>query len=219
MKQSMASRIAGFTLSGAIHVALGLLLLNSIREGVPPHRPAQGNAGHALIVELIPLAGTATQSPGSTRAPKASVATAPGSKPAAAQAYSAGAPVSARAAGAQSRENSFSSDGSTSVHEPAFDVSDAELLAYRRRLEQHLARYRVYPVEARALGRQGVVLVHFSMTQDGKVVEAWVESSSGTGEIDAEALAALFRAQPLPALPTGWPAQLDVSLPVTFRLG
>ncbi|MGI9360976.1 MAG: energy transducer TonB family protein, partial [Parasphingorhabdus sp.] len=95
----------------------------------------------------------------------------------------------------------------------------ADVLAYRQRLEAHLARYRIYPQSAREAGREGVVMLHFVMMKDGRVIQAWVGESSGVNDIDREAVAAVFRAQPLPALPQGWPTRLNVELPVTFKLG
>ena len=57
------------------------------------------------------------------------------------------------------------------------------------------------------------------MNRDGSVASAWLETTSGVAEIDREAVAAIIRAQPLPPFPTGWPDQLDISLPVSFKLG
>src|SRR3546814_15191578 len=81
----------------------------------------------------------------------------------------------------------------------------AEMLAYRARLQEHLARYRIYPPAARHAGQQGVVQIHFVMDRGGRVIDAWIESGSGFDEIDREALGSIMRAQPLPALPGTWP--------------
>jgi protein TonB len=54
---------------------------------------------------------------------------------------------------------------------------------------------------ASAANPHGVVLLHFTMDRDGKVLAAKIETSSGIAALDQEALAALQRAQPLPAPP------------------
>lgn len=220
LKSDLGTRIWGFALSGALHLAAGLALIYTSDEGVPSRGPAGGDSGHVLVVELIPAhrTGGAPGDSATNQEGRASESTDAPPPPPPGRDGAEEAPREPRAAGAASADLAASSDRPGDARQMA-DLPSSEVLAYRQRLESHLARYRVYPVAARASGRQGVVTVHFTMARDGRVLDAWVEASSGVSELDEEALTAIFRAQPLPALPSSWPDQLPVSLPITFRLG
>jgi protein TonB len=64
-----------------------------------------------------------------------------------------------------------------------------------------------------------VVMLHFIMDADGKVTSFEIARSSGRPVLDAEALALIQRAQPLPALPAGYPSRtLDAIVPIEFYL-
>jgi protein TonB len=218
LKPDIGIRIASFLLSGALHLAAGLALFYTSDDGVPLRGPVGGDSGQVLVIELIPL-DRAGGTPGDSdadqdgREAKAALTTPPPGPE--------GSPdiqLEPRASGPATSDLAASSEEAGDAREMA-DLPSSEVLAYRQRLESHLARYRVYPTDARTAGRQGVVTVHFTMTRDGHVLESWVETSSGVSDLDAEALAAILRAQPLPVYPRDWPGRLDVSLPVTFRLG
>lgn len=218
LKPDMINRIGGFLLSGALHLAAGLALFYVSEQGVPLRGPMGGDHGDVLVVELIPLeraGGAPGDSMVDDNGPKieeSSDLPLPGPE------HMRVSPPEPRASGSATSDLAASSDAPGDARQMA-DLPSSEVLVYRQRLENHLARYRVYPADARAAGRQGVVTVNFSMTGEGRVLDAWVETSSGISDLDAEALAAIMRAQPLPALPRSWPGRLDVSLPVTFRLG
>lgn len=219
LKPDAGSRFAGLLLSGVLHLAAGLALLRTSDEGVPLRGPPGGDTGDVLVVELIPVgrAGGA-QGTGTADAKERKPDTPPAvSSPAGPHGIADTAPVS-RASGSPTADPAASSEKSGEAPEMA-DLPSAEVLAYRQRLEAHLARFRIYPANARSAGHQGTVTVHFSMTREGQVLDGWIETSSGISDLDAEALAAILRAQPLPAFPTEWPGRLNVSLPVAFRLG
>ena len=62
-------------------------------------------------------------------------------------------------------------------------------------------------------------MLHFVMTADGKVQSFEIAKSSGRPVLDAEALALIQRAQPLPALPADFPTRtLDALVPIEFYL-
>lgn len=88
--------------------------------------------------------------------------------------------------------------------------------SYQSTLFAHVLRYRYYPDEARAARLRGAVRVQFAMTRDGRIMAAWVETSSGHMLLDDAALEALRRAQPLPAIPAELPDQLEVLLPLDY---
>ena len=91
--------------------------------------------------------------------------------------------------------------------------------AFLGRLLGQLNRYKQYPRAARAARIEGVVMLHFVMDANGKVLSFEIAKSSGRPLLDAEALALIQRAQPLPALPADFPTRtLDAVVPVEFAL-
>jgi periplasmic protein TonB len=92
--------------------------------------------------------------------------------------------------------------------------------SYLGRLLAQLNRFKQYPRAARQAHIEGVVMLHFVMGADGKVESFEIAKSSGRPVLDAEALALIQRAQPLPALPADFPTRtLDAVVPVEFSLG
>ncbi len=86
-------------------------------------------------------------------------------------------------------------------------------------LFSHLLRYRQYPSSAQANHQEGVVTLAFTMDRHGRVLSRYVAHSSGVPALDAEALAMIERAQPLPAFPPSMPdATRSFSAPIKFSL-
>jgi protein TonB len=91
--------------------------------------------------------------------------------------------------------------------------------AFLGRLLGQLNRFKQYPRAARQAHIQGVVMLHFIMDAEGKVTFFEIAKSSGRPVLDAEALALIQRAQPLPAIPAGYPTRvLDAVVPIEFSL-
>ena len=91
--------------------------------------------------------------------------------------------------------------------------------SYLGRVLAQLNRFKQYPRAARQARIEGVVMLHFVMDADGKVQSFEIAKSSGRPVLDAEALALIQRAQPLPALPADFPTRtLDAVVPVEFSL-
>jgi protein TonB len=91
--------------------------------------------------------------------------------------------------------------------------------SYLGRLLAQLNRFKQYPRAARQAHIEGVVMLHFVMAADGKIQSFEIAKSSGRPVLDAEALALIQRAQPLPALPADFPARsLDAIVPIEFFL-
>ncbi len=87
------------------------------------------------------------------------------------------------------------------------------------RLLGQLNRFKQYPRSARQAHIEGVVMLHFVMDANGKVLSAEIAKSSGRPVLDNEALALISRAQPLPALPADYPTRtLDAIVPIEFYL-
>ena len=96
-----------------------------------------------------------------------------------------------------------------------------QLPSYFASLTAHVQRNLRYPAAARSRSQQGVPFVHFRMNRQGHVVSARTQRSSGSASIDREAVAAVQRAQPLPAPPEEiTDAQLEIgfTIPLNFNI-
>jgi protein TonB len=86
-------------------------------------------------------------------------------------------------------------------------------------LLKHLQQFKNYPSGARARSEQGIVLLAFSVDRSGHVLSRRIVTGSGHPDLDAEVLALVERAQPLPAFPASMAqAQLDLTVPIRFSL-
>lgn len=97
-------------------------------------------------------------------------------------------------------------------------LSDKAASIFQQRLLAHIARYRLYPDDAKRNGVQGVVTVLFAMRRDGTVTGAWVRGTSGNRTLDDAAIDTIRRAVPLPGIPPEMPDSLNVLIPVAFNL-
>jgi protein TonB len=101
----------------------------------------------------------------------------------------------------------------TEASAPRIDPSWQSLLL------KHLQQFKNYPAGAREHGEEGVVLLAFTMDRDGKVLSRRIASGSGHPDLDAEVLALVQRAQPLPAFPASMSEdQLSLTVPIRFSL-
>jgi protein TonB len=90
--------------------------------------------------------------------------------------------------------------------------------SFLARLLAQLNRVKQYPRAARQARIEGVVMLHFVMDAQGKLVSFEIAKSSGRPVLDNEALALIQRAQ-LPPLPVGFPTStLDAVVPIQFSL-
>lgn len=86
---------------------------------------------------------------------------------------------------------------------------------YGRRLVEHIARFKQYPLAASALQIEGTAVVRFALSRDGKLLNDQIMTSSGDADLDTDTLAMLQRAQPFPPLPDELKGeQLQFTLPV-----
>lgn len=212
-----STRFSALCLSAALHVAAGFALFLTSSFGVPERQKPTSDRGEPLVVELIPLDRMGLSSDyGESKAAgerrndqRGQRGKSDGVVPTALEERPAGSTGKA-----ELRDSSTSPAGSD-----APSIPPTEMLAFRAQLQEHLARYRIYPAAAHKAGKEGIVQVRFLMSHDGNLIDAWIESSSGNADIDGEALASLKRARPLPTPPRGWPDRIDISLPITFRIG
>jgi protein TonB len=86
-------------------------------------------------------------------------------------------------------------------------------------LLKHLQQFKNYPNDARARNEQGVVVLAFSIDRNGHVLSRHIMTGSGYADLDAEVMAMVERAQPMPAFPASMTeAQLDLTVPIRFSL-
>jgi protein TonB len=88
----------------------------------------------------------------------------------------------------------------------------AAVAAWRQRVLAHLARYRVYPEQARERGIRGRTGVAFTLTGNGAVTAVSIASSSGAAILDQATLAMVRRAQPFPPNPAGGSASFTAGI-------
>jgi protein TonB len=90
---------------------------------------------------------------------------------------------------------------------------------YVAALMKHLNKYKRYPESAKLRHEQGVVSLRFTIDRNGHVLASSITRSSGSKVLDAEVLAAVKRADPLPAIPRIFGRdELDLIVPVEFVL-
>ena len=105
------------------------------------------------------------------------------------------------------------------VAAPPSPVVDRTVPRFTDLIAAQLERYKRYPATAQRRGEQGVALVRFTLGRGGNVSDARIERSSGHPDLDAEVLALVHRAEPLPQIPADIAANtLDIQVPVAFAL-
>lgn len=75
-----------------------------------------------------------------------------------------------------------------------------------------------YPESARRANIEGTTIVGLTIGIGGTVESAWVESTSGSDVLDAEAVKAVYRWRFVPAKQNGAAIEVNSRVPVTFRL-
>lgn len=75
-----------------------------------------------------------------------------------------------------------------------------------------------YPESARRAGISGTTVVGMTVTTDGSVSSAWVESSSGNSTLDSAAVSAVYSWRFVPAKQNGTPVTANSRVPITFNL-
>lgn len=97
--------------------------------------------------------------------------------------------------------------------------ASAASATYDALLVAHLHRFKQYAAGARAAGQQGTAVLAFTLNRHGQVLASHLARSSGSAALDADTLALLRRAQPLPAFPPEMPqASKSFVVPLNYSL-
>ena len=97
-------------------------------------------------------------------------------------------------------------------------ASAAAVASYRQRVLAHLARFKVYPDQARERGIVGRAVVAFTLSRAGQVMASSLAGSSGAAILDQATMAMLRRAQPFPAMPDGGPTTMSFTAGIRYDL-
>ena len=104
---------------------------------------------------------------------------------------------------------------STTKTAPVRTPSPPEITKWQQSLVAHLGRFKRYPAQGGTA--EGVVSLAFTIDRKGNVVSSRIEKTSGSTVLDAEALAMVKRAAPLPAPPADVvDADLTFVVPIRF---
>lgn len=90
---------------------------------------------------------------------------------------------------------------------------------WQRKVVVHLNKFKRYPAEARAAGKEGDVTIFFTIDRYGRVTASGLLAGSGVAALDVAALSILERAGPLPAPPNELAgSSFNLSLPIEYRV-
>ena len=220
MIHGVSFRFSALFVSLFIHAALlGLFLLVALPAGDAGRAHARHDGQGALVFQLAVVAPDRAAEAVASPAPAAlasSKAVAP-AKTRPASSIPDDAHVRPTPAGGAAQSVVAAGEGAGDA--AAADLSGAATLRYRDQVLAHIGRYRQYPEEARRAHLQGTSWVRFLLDRDGRVLRLAVDQGSGHDMLDREAAAAVRRAEPLPRIPASLPAQIDITVPIDFRIG
>ncbi|QCK86932.1 TonB family protein [Phreatobacter aquaticus] len=130
------------------------------------------------------------------------------------------APAPSRAASAPrgegtGQQNSQASNGQGATGGAA---SASAVASWRAQVLAHLARFKVYPNQARDRGITGRAAIAFTLSRGGQVTASSLAGSSGAAILDQATIAMLRRAQPFPPMPAGGPASMSFTAGINYSL-
>jgi protein TonB len=75
-----------------------------------------------------------------------------------------------------------------------------------------------YPLAARNAGLEGTVVINLNLDEQGRILRAWVASSSAPDILVSAALDAVYQFEFSPGLSRGVPVRSTVAIPIRFTL-
>ncbi len=214
--------------SVAIHIAvLAAFLYASTLEGPVLLRPSRHSERPTISLALLPAQSQTTTTvapppePGSSGAPQSLTLPLPRSRIESDHPLRPDMPTTSAAVAQDTKPSGFdpqaqTADGSAlAAADHPIAVDPAAGIDYRQRLLLHIAGFRRRVAFADA-DPTGTVRVRFAIRRDGSVSAVTIAAGSGIAELDDEAVATIWRAQPMPPIPTVLPDSLSITLPITF---
>lgn len=214
MEENRFSRIMAVSGSLLLHVAIVFLLVRLSSMG-NEHKPGGRASDSITVVALLPLD---SMDQNRTAAPTDAASVDRSEVAVRAAALPVSKKLSSDSAAPQVASRS---DALTEASQAGMDVqapTGEDIRIYQRALLVHIEHYRGYPLGEHRQRIEGVVMIRFAMDRRGTVLDVWVDRSSGVTALDAEALATIRRAQPLPMIPASLPDRLSFVLPVSFSV-
>jgi protein TonB len=204
--QPGANRMIGLLAAGAVQVVIiaALMFTTFAEKAAPPSEP--------LTVDIMPQEKVEPPPPPPMVKPVLAAPNIVMAAPPSFQIYEPPPVVATPPAPAPTAISTTSTPASGGT--PGAAVQDFQI-----KLLRHLNRHKRYPGNARAKREQGVVYVRFSMDRRGNVLSAAIETSCKWEDLNAEGLALLTRAQPLPTPPVEVAGNtIEMIVPVEFSL-
>ena len=101
----------------------------------------------------------------------------------------------------------------------SLDTKDKRYITYAKMIKEKIMVHWMYPMEARDLLLEGRLMVIFSLSRDGKMIQSRVHKSSGHEILDNEAVRAINTAAPFPPFPEHVTAnRLNIRANFDYRL-
>lgn len=94
-------------------------------------------------------------------------------------------------------------------------LAGAGWASYQEVLRRHIAQYRRAPMPGDERAQFGTAVIRVNIDRDGRIIDARVLATRGAS-LDEAALDALWRAEPLPAVPSRLTAPLSVDVSIEF---
>lgn len=101
------------------------------------------------------------------------------------------------------------------------NAKDAEIMSrYTQLISLWIQKFKIYPEEARAQGLKGSTVVRIRIDRRGNIRYYALERSTGIEVLDRASIDMIKRANPVPAVPTDYPAgeAFEFLIPVNFSL-
>ncbi|GEK96382.1 hypothetical protein GKA01_15790 [Gluconobacter kanchanaburiensis NBRC 103587] len=138
--------------------------------------------------------------------------------------HSPAPPVPLKAASAEKTTAPRSVDVPPAARPSASSVASSsqashDPVTWQGELLARLERFKRYPAAAQSIRQEGTSLLHFVMDRKGHVLSASLSRSAGYDLLDAETLALIRRAEPLPIPPDSVQGDpLSLTVPIEFYL-
>ena len=98
-------------------------------------------------------------------------------------------------------------------------IDQGALQGYSQGVQRKIAGKKKYPKKAKREGRQGELMVQFTVLKSGDIRDLFLVSKTPYEELNEAALKAVRRAAPFPSLPNEiWQDFLELVLPFKFEI-